>query len=313
MLQACLGVAALSAPVGATARDVQTGFHFRTGFWRNLHHALYADASGQPGSSTPWLALTPGDQAALDGQPPQALSAWTEARDIYGAQVSGRHLLFDARLRSMGHALSDAGEGADPPDEVPPGLRAALALAAPVYGAALWDRHQRNTRTWTAGLRGRLAEHEAALSARLVDVFEAPWPPAPIIVEVSAYGSAEGAYTTINPLRIAVAALDPANQEDAALEILMHETAHAMSGPLEAMLRDAGLAERRPQLWHQALFYLVGRITAERLTGYTPYADANNLWRRFWSPQDRARLAGPMDALLRGETTLAGAVQALAG
>lgn len=295
-------------------------YDFRIGFWRNLHHTLYAQASSEPSPHrVRRIRLAPGDQAVLAALDDGQRSDWAAARDAYAQSWIGQHLLFDAEMRQIGEALSQAGDADEPPTSLPPDLRNALILAAPIYRQSLWPAHRAQGAAWVAALEPRLAQHGASLRRRLTDLYGAPWPDEPIVVEIAAYASAEGAYTSLGPTRITVASGDAANAGDAALEILMHETSHAMAGPLQANLSaHADAASARPgaealrrDLWHEALFYLTGEAVAEVLPGYTPYADSNGLWARVWTGPDRAALEATMTPLLSGEASLDSALSNL--
>ena len=74
----------------------------------------------------------------------------------------------------------------------------------------------------------RVATHGAALSRELARIFNVPWSPFPIRVDVSVYSSWAGAYTTLYPDRITVAWKDTMYANMSGLEMLFHEAMHTM-------------------------------------------------------------------------------------
>ena len=100
------------------------------------------------------------------------------------------------------------------------------------------------------------------------------------------YANWAGAYTTTNSTLITVSSVDPANQGDAALEVLFHEASHAMiSGVQEAIsaqCKTKNVLLDPPTLWHAVLFYTTGELVKELIPSYTPFAEANGVWVRAW-------------------------------
>jgi len=316
LLAVILCIVAPASPAQATTPQ----YEFRNAFWRNMHQLLYAQARADPAAGrVRRIRLDPADDAILSGMTAADREIWIGARQAYATTMAGRDLLFDAELRDLGRALGDAGSsdslhgvaiGAD--------LRALLERAAPVYRRYYWRDHRRRNDRWRAAVAPLLNDHGAALRRRLQTIYGAPWPEAPV-VDLVVYANPAGAYTTLGPTNIAIATSDPANQGPAALEILMHETTHAMAEPLrtsiDAAVSEAGLPAGskaiRRDLWHELLFYLTGAAVAERLPGYVPYADANDLWRLAWPGPDRASFEQRLKPVLAGRGPLDAAVRAI--
>ena len=249
-------------------------FEFRSGFWLNLHHALYREAVvRQRGRGEP-------AGAELDGEERRA---WDAAVDHYVAQLVERSLLFDIgmvetknRLAELGGAPSLSGAGLEPE------LAAVLESAAPIYRARLWPRHDPANRAFIEHV-GPLAAAHADLARELAAAYREPWPEEPVAVDVSVYAGWAGAYTTLRPLHLTIAASDPRHRGEAALEILFHEASHGLVGTIqEALERELRARDKllpRDDRWHALLFYTTGELVRRRLPGYAPYAEAQGLWR----------------------------------
>jgi len=317
LLAVVLCIGAMASPAQATAPR----YEFRNSFWRNMHQLLYAQARTDPAAGkVRRIRLDPADDAILSRMTATDREIWIGARHVYATTLAARDLLFDADLRDLGRALGEAGS-ADTLHGVPigPDLRALLERAAPVYRRYFWSDHRRRNDRWRAAVIPLLNDHGAALHRRLQAIYGAPWPEGPVVVDLVVYANRAGAYTTLGPTNIAIATSDATNQGPAALEILIHETTHAMAAPLqtavEAAVSEAGLPAGskaiRRDLWHELLFYLTGAAVAERLPGYVPYADANDLWRIAWPGPDRASFEQQLKPFLAGTRPLDEALRAV--
>ena len=274
VLAACASTPPSAVPSAAPEQKL---FAFRVGFWASLHHHLRAEAVRPTGTL---------DAAAL---PPEERAAWEGALAVYKKSVVPRSYLFDEGMVALQNSLAAAGEA---PDLAP--LRArfaadvgaaeaisALERAAPVYRARLWPGHQAAARAWIAQTEPLVARHGMAISARLAALYGTVWPAEAVPVDVLPAAGDTGAYTTIEPTRVSVAASDPRHQGVRGLEIVFHEASHGWDGTLERALdAEAGrLGVTLPrQLWHAVLFYLAGevvRLELERagMPGYRPYID----------------------------------------
>ena len=128
------------------------------------------------------------------------------------------------------------------------------------------------------------------------------------------YANWAGAYTTTNDTLITLSSVDPANQGDAALEILFHEASHALIGSLQEALSNQcklqAVTLKPPTLWHAILFYTTGALVREQLPGYTPVADSIGLWARAW-PMYIAPLKADWQPYLDGKISFDSAVTGL--
>jgi hypothetical protein len=289
------------APANSTERpdagpESEAGFDLHSGFWMNLHHFLYQQARlrGQADKSLPHpRGGSPDHPVDLGTLSTAERAAWTGALDYYAGSLAKHDLLFGQGMIEIKNRLAAAegkpnleGAGLDP------ALRTALERAAPVYRARWWAEHDRANRAWIRGARPLLKRYAPRLSERVAAAFRAPWPPAPIRVDVTIYANWSGAYTTVEPLHETVSSLSAGNEGDAALEMLFHEPSHALvsprKGPVAEALGRAFGARGKPvprDLWHAVLFFTTGELARRALEeggvkGYSPYAYKNGLYAR---------------------------------
>ena len=291
-------------------------FELHSGFWINLHHTLYHEArprtasassdksgkiSGKEPKNTPEvkLTLTAAEQ-----------KVWGDAVAYYAANYAGKDLLFSTELIQLKDQLGDFEDC----DELsgrrrkfcdaglPPKLTQILEAAAPVYRAHLWPEHDRANRRWIQRVAPLVREQGVGLSERLADIYQTRWPREKIRVEVAGYANWNGAYTTVDPLRVTISSLDSRNQGAEALEVLFHEASHGIAEPVQAAIirechqRDKAIPR---DLWHALVFYTTGEVLRPVLGssgatagdqdgnvpggGYTPYALREGLYQRGWN------------------------------
>lgn len=274
-------------------------FEFHDGFWINLHHFLYRQAQlleTQKGGHN--LSLAGADRDELQELSPAEHRAWDEALAYYTHSIAKRDLLFDDELIQIKDQLEDAESSTDLTNaKLPSELKTVLLKAAPIYRKHWWARHNTENQQGIAQVRPLVERYGPALSAQMEHIFEEPWPQHPARVDAVAYANWAGAYTTVERTRPTISTTDPANQGAAALEILFHETSHGMMGKvmnaihsaeISVSARRSGAAFHSGSLWHAVLFYAAGELVAEKVPGYTPYAENNGLWVRAWPSPDRA-------------------------
>jgi hypothetical protein len=303
-------------------------FEFHSGFWMNLHHFLYQQArlgrpAPKPASTAPDMpeqataseARTPAQapdgskQASLAALAPEEQQAWAAALNYYAQDLAGRDLLFNGDMVKIKDRLADlescknlSGHGSP---ECASGLRAelvaALERAAPVYRARWWPEHDRANRAWIAGVAPMVRQFGGALARQLAETYRADWPAGRLRVDVVIHGGPFGAYTSLDPVRLAISSADPRNQGPAALEVLFHEASHALAGSVRDAIARECRARGKPiprDLWHALLFYTTGEMvkralstaeaSAARSGSYTPYAYRYGLYARGWSAYQRA-------------------------
>lgn len=273
-------------------------FEFHSGFWVNLHHVLYreARASGSP---------SPNAASAISGLSPSEQRAWNAAVSIYASEYANKDLLFSLEMILIKNQLEDfetcqdlAGIQKKTCDAgLPAKLTQALDSAAPIYRAHLWPQQDRLNRRWIAAVAPLVRHSALELSHRLADIYQTPWPRDRIRVDVVVFANTQGAYTTVDPLRVTVSSADPRNQGAEALEILFHEASHGISDTVQdAIVRECRQRDKPVprDLWHALLFYTTGQIIRSVMqqpapddgpgfpAGYTPYAVREGLYQRGW-------------------------------
>src|SRR3984957_8924464 len=301
---------ALLTPPGAPAQQSSSAygplpvFEFHSGFWINLHHTLYYEAKFRETAATASQKGNPVPQVKLKlmKDAPTALSpaehiAWDNSVAYYAANYANKDLLFNNEIILLKNQLADFEDcdelsGARKKTcaaALPPKLTQALDAAAPVYRAHLWADQDRSNRRWVSRVAPLVEEQGVGVSQRLADIYQTKWPKEKIRVDVSAYANRQGAYTTLDPLRVTISSVDPRNQDVEALEVLFHEASHGIAEPVQqAIIRECRQREKGipRDLWHALIFYTTGEVirpvisttTTDSASGrvsttsYTPYA-----------------------------------------
>ncbi|HXU46892.1 MAG TPA: hypothetical protein VN783_15290 [Thermoanaerobaculia bacterium] len=236
-------------------------FAFRAGFWVSLHHHLRGEARRLDLVKEGKLEPEP-DPASL---PPAERSAWEGALAIYARTMATRDLVFDPGMAEIKNALAGVGGAAHLPaadlPALPPEVRTALELAAPVYRARLWPEHERLARAWIAEMAPLVDRFGPAIAPRVAAANRTYWPAEPIPVEIVPEAGPNGAYTTSPPTRTSISSRDPGYRGLSGLEMLFHESSHAwgraLSESLAAEAKRQGVEIHR-DLWHGVLFYTAG-------------------------------------------------------
>ncbi len=291
--------------------DTQYGplpvFELHSGFWINLHHTLYQQARlrRDPQAAPPASVAGPvlGTAGASTHRSKSEQLAWDAAVSYYAANYADKDLLFNTEMLLLKNQLGDF-EGCDELSGaklktcdagLPAKLTQILEAAAPVYRAHEWPDHDRANRKWIAQVAPLVREQGLGLAQRLADIYQTRWPKERIRVDVSAYANSQGAYTTLDPLRVVISSTDPRNQGSAALEILFHEASHGIAQPVQqAIIRECRQRDKAipRDLWHALLFYTTGEVIKPVFAGqsvggapdpqYTPYAVRERLYQRDW-------------------------------
>jgi hypothetical protein len=307
----------------AAQQNVQSNlFEFHSGFWINLHHFLYRQAlvSGlQKGPHN--VSVNRADSDEFEQLSAGERDTWNEALAYYSNSIVKRDLLFDDELIQTKDQLENAESSSDLESaKIPAELKAVLLKAAPVYRKHWWARHNKENQQWIADLEPLVKRYGGTLSAEMKRIYDEPWPQYPVRVDAAVYANWAGAYTTVEPTRPTISTTDPANQGVAALEILFHETSHGMMDKVMDAIHAAetnlnahrsGAAFHSGSAWHAVLFYTAGDLVAEKIAGYTPYADKNGLWVRAWPPPDRSLIEQDWKPHMEGSVSLQQAVTKL--
>jgi hypothetical protein len=281
-------------------------FEFHSGFWLNLHHTLYHEArlkrDSQSSSGPPLMSgLSPAEQ-----------HAWDAAVSFYAKNYAGRDLFFSLEMVLIKNQLGDfetcsdlAGIKTKSCDAgLPQKLTAALDSAAPIYRAHLWPEHDRINRRWISAVAPLVRRNGLDLSHRLAEIYQTDWPKDRIRVDVTAFANTQGAYTTLDPLRVTVASTDPRNQGSEGLEVLFHEASLGISDSVQNAIVLECRQRNKPiprDLWQALLFYTTGEVIRSAVdasalypnapapaaasspgSGYVPYAVREGLYKRGW-------------------------------
>lgn len=287
---------------------------FRNGFWINLHHYLYAQALAQTEAAGGRLRSTA--NSAIQ-HAPCTISAsdravWDPAVDFYATHYISKDWLFDDEMQQLNDTLGQmgdkTGETVRSSSAVPEDLREVLIGAAAVYRQACWPAHQGANAAWIVAEKARLAQHGALLARRLEQVYQAKWP-AHLVADVVTYANWAGAYTY--DTHITVESVNPEYQDDSALEMIFHESSHALDTKLFDELADAFKlqgAHWPRQFDHALIFYTAGILTKQELAktnpSYVPYGDRLGIFKRVegWS-EDEAALDRSWKPYLEGKKT----------
>lgn len=296
-----MATGAQGAEVSRAAR-----WELHNSFWMNLHQTLMHDAA----------AKTARDTGALSAE---QRSAWESAVAAYRETGGSGNLTF---ARPMVVAQDELTQLAD--DAVNGGLlrgplAEALRQAAPVYRAHWWTSDQAANRFYIAYAAAMLRDAGEELALAHEVVYREKMPPS-IRVDVAAHAGAFGAYShwlRNGGFTVTVSSRDSGNHGVAALEIVLHESSHAMVSPRQGTvakaIADASAAagiEPPRDLWHAILFATSSELTKRALRArgvdeYVPFSE--DLLTRAW-PQYRRGIESFWYPYLSGEGTLEQAV-----
>src|SRR5690349_13960251 len=199
-------------------------FEFHSGFWLNLHYFLYTIGRAQLGldAGRGNVAIVRGDTSGLGALTPDQRRGFDRAVTYYLHRVAPADV-FDRRMIEIKTTLGDLEDAPSlRPSSLPDSLIDALTAAAPAYRARWWARHDASNRAWATAILTRLATHGNALAREITAAFQEQWA-FPIRVDLSAYSSWAGAYTSLYPDRISISTLDPDYHDSSALEMIFHE------------------------------------------------------------------------------------------
>ena len=306
-------------------------FEFHSGFWINLHHALYEQARvreqrptarpDKPGTSGSEEKKASGE---ITGASPAAEeNAWDESVEFYAASMARRDLLFDGEMVDIKNRLAEVETCRDLSGKsefrcaagLRPEITAALERAAPFYRARWWGEQDRSNRAWIAATEPLVREFGAKLAEQLATAYHAEWPSGTIRVDVCQYAGLVGGYTSLDPLHITISARDERNQGTAGLEELFHEASHGLAtGVRDALVREYRSREKPipRDLWNAILFYTTGEFIKRDVSGKEGGAGQNRSdpagrfglasrgWQSFQSVLER-HWKPYLDALMRGK------------
>jgi hypothetical protein len=288
-------------------------FQFHSGFWLNLHHALYLQARLREGELISRSDNGAGAKsAAIPKDADSNSAAWQAAVDYYVKNLAHRDLLFDGGMMLIKNRLAELEACPDLSGKTTPGCSSglqpgmidALEGAAPVYRARWWPADDQKNREWMGAVTPYIKQMGSSVAEQLASIYRSNWPRDPIRVDVVAYAGPFGAYTTLDPVYVTVSSTDPRNQGLSAFEILFHEGSHALSTKVQDQIVEVCHERDIPiprDLWHALLFYTTGEVVRRtlargegsvsagtRATTYMPYAYRNGLYTLGWGTYQRA-------------------------
>jgi hypothetical protein len=283
-----MGALESSAPAPCTAPTTaaSSDFEFVSNPWINLYNFLVKEGKRARGIDDEGLGARGylvEDTTAVRALTGDERKRWSAAIDFFVRSEIAGLLGIDSLVMNINLPLAMAAPDGDLEDiRLHPELRRVLLDVMPIYRAAWWPGHDRRNQLWSASMRAQLATHEQCLRQRAEEVFRAPWP-RPIRVDASVFANWFGAYSTHNPTRITVSANSRGSQLAYGLEVLLHETAHGMLGPLDSALAMEAARQHKQlprELSHLILFFTAGVLIRERAPLHIPFADAFGIWRQ---------------------------------
>jgi hypothetical protein len=292
-------VAWLLVALALPCADAQEYFRFQSNFWVNLHHFVRAEARRRMVGQVP----------LLPGLPASALEAYSEA--------AKESLIFDGRLIRINNVLSAVSGDTLPKGLVELQIEAALKAAAPVYRAALWERHRHDNEAWIDSHAPLIRQHAAAMIRALTATYHVTWPDGPILVDLASETGPNEAYTTGGPSGTAghtvIAPLKTADP-DMAFELIFHEASHTVDDQIMKRLEREGKPPR--DLWHALIFFTAGTLAQRELgqaddPAYQPYAYRYHLYDKGDWPPLRTALERDWRPYLEGKVAFDDAVRAL--
>ena len=265
--------------------DSGSRYEFVSSPWVNLHNFLLQQGKSARGYDDDALGTrgyVPEDTVAGRQLTPSERARWTAAETfLSGAEFEDR-MGIDSLVIGVTNPLAAAAPDGTLDDVVlRSDLRRVLLDVMPIYRAVWWPGHDTRNQRWVAAMRRELRGRERCLVLRAEEVFRAPWPASPIRVDASVYANWFGAYSTHRPTHITVSANARGTQETFGLEVLLHETGHAMMSAIDSALSVEAARQHKllpRQLSHLILFYTAGALVREAQPTHVPFADAFGIW-----------------------------------
>lgn len=265
--------------------DSGSGYEFASNPWVNLHNFLLQQgksARGRDDDALGTRGFLPEDTVAGRQLTPSERVRWTAAvRFLAGAELADG-MSIDSLVIGVTNPLAAAAPNGRLDDVVlRSDLRRVLLDVMPIYRAVWWRGHDARNQRWVAAMQGELRGRERCLVRRAEEVLRSPWPVSPIRVDASVYANWFGAYSTHRPTHITVSANARGTQESLGLEVLLHETGHAMMSVIDSALAVEAARQHKllpRQLSHLILFYTAGALVREAEPAHVPFADAFGIW-----------------------------------
>jgi hypothetical protein len=285
-------VADSTSPAPPSADTVETTDHyvFISHPWLSLHHFLYQWARAENGGLQRYSVV---ERDSLGQLSATERETWTRAVSFYANRITEYDLTHSDTMRAIRNQLRDTPPHPDSLGALPFDLHTTLRSAMRVYRTHWWPSHEALSQNWIRIVAERLRRQEDTLVSRIERAYGGTFPEDGARVFVTPYSNYGGAYTTIRPLQISMAARRFNPTEAGALETLIHETAHstAFSWPLKSALREAFAAydtEPPDRLWHTFIFYTSGEITRRYVAADSSFQHYGARY-RLYDDEERAR------------------------
>ena len=285
-------------------------WEFHDSFWMSLHATLIEDAS----HSKP---------RTLEGWSAEEQAAWNGSVEAYRTAGGHTNLTFAKPMVITSDAITQVpADAADPAIDAP--LAPALKRAAPAYRAHLWASDEKANAFFIAYASAMVREEGAELIRQHEAVYRTKWPER-ILVYITPYGGPFGAYTNYGLSGGWITTMswrDEGYQGLRALEMLLHESSHAVvnpnNGTVAAAIAASGKRRGVPvprDLWHAIVFETSSELTRRLLAarGETTFVPSSiDMFTRVW-PQYREAMERYWIAYLDGHGTLEEAIDAIVG
>ena len=302
-LVVAFSICLLVAP-SALGQVSQSTFEFHSGFWLNLHHTLFNQATTTRAGRPPDLStLTPAEA-----------NLWNQAVEYYGRSLIS-HDLLEASMVRINQALALAGDApAFQSPALSQNLNQVLAAVAPIYRARLWPEHDAKNKEWIVSITPVIAKSEGALKPALSRAYDTPWPKAAVRVEVSYYVAGNSAFTSTEPTLVTISSRSERNQGAGGLETVFHEAGHALVQKAFAEIAKDEKSLKKElkyrDLWHALLFYTTDQLVKKQVPELEPYAMKYGLWESNW-PEMLPIMEKTWKPFLEGKGTFKDAVKQL--
>jgi len=262
--------------VNAKAQEVVRvpPWELHNSFWMSLHQTLIADATRPTPRELGTLSVA--EQAA-----------WNDAVKAYRTAGGQGDMSFARPMIITNDGLTQIADDATEPIIDAP-LADALKRAAPVYRVHWWAADRKANQFFIAYAAAMLREAGEELIRAHEAVYRTAWPKR-VLVYISPYAGQFGAYTMTGRAGGVITTMssrDSGYQGLRSLEMLLHESSHAVVAPTTGTVGAAISAAQKNQghdaprdLWHAILFTTSGELTrrllAERgATQYVPMSDS---------------------------------------
>lgn len=298
----------LTLTLGANASEVVrvAPWELHNSFWMSLHQTLMSEVR----KTRDLGALTMEEQAAWN----EAVAAYRTAAGNAGNVTFTRPMVI-----TVDGTTQVADDALEPAIDAP--MADALRRAAPVYRKHWWPADEKANQFFLTYAAALLRDAGEELISAHEKVYRTPWPKR-IRTFVSPEGGPFGAYTLttlqLGGITTVMSSRDPGYQGLRALEMMLHESSHAVVDPNRGTVAAAISAAATkqgvpvpPDLWHAILFATSSELTRRALIerGVTDFVPSSrDMLTRVW-PKYREPIEKHWLPYLSGTGTLEEAIE----